>query len=469
MACWTQAKSTSRSWIVVLLVYLGLKLTLAFLIFQQPSNAFLPDSYGYEDLAVNLVQRGSFDVPGEPAVGVIRTPGYPVFVAVIYALAGRVPGWVILVQLILDALTALLVWQIGKQIVSDAVGLLAAFLYAASLNAFGGSLYLLSDTLFTFVLVCALFFLSRYWRNPRDRWLVIIGALLGLATLVRPIGLYLAMIWIVFLALGQRKSIERRGYQGILLMILVFSGLVTPWMLRNYALTGRFMLSGTEAMNLYCCFAPAALAEDERISLDEARQRVDAPFRYNLNKVEPGELFRAADYAAQIVLQHPNGYAKAYLKGVLATLFEPTYKQWLQLLGVNYSASGFLSKLSILDFRGAITSLSENTSAGFLLAIPLLNGVYTIGVYFLAISGTYIVFKHSRTDNVSALGLICVITILYLVVAPGTGGGLRFRMPAEPLLALLAAVGLARLNSNPAPIIASRTNNSTPRKERITI
>lgn len=451
MPYWVLSKTSSAFWIVVLLVFLGLKLTLALLIFQEPSKAFLPDSYGYEDLAVNLVRTGQFDVPGEPALGLIRTPGYPVFVAGIYLLAGRSAGWVILAQLILDALTALLIWQIGKQILSGAIGLLAAFIYAASLNTTGGSLYLLSDTLFTFVLVGTLFFLNRYWQQPRDRWLITIGALLGLATLIRPIGLYLAIIWMVYIALWQRKNIEQRSYQGILLMVLAFSSLLTPWILRNYARTGHFMLSGAEAMNLYCCFAPAALAEDEKISLDEAWRRVDAPFQYNLNKVEPEQLFRAADYATKIILQHPRGYAQAYLKGVSATLFEPTYRQWLQLLGVNYSASGLLSKLSTLDFHGAISGLSENTSAGFLLAIPLLNEGYIIAVYFLVAAGMYKIFMHARTNNVSALGLIGVITILYLVVAPGTGGGLRFRIPAEPFLALFAAVGLAKPNFLQAP------------------
>ena len=435
-------------WSAILLIFLGLKLALALFVFLRPENAFLPDSFGYEDLAVNLLQQGRFDVPGEPMVGLIRTPGYPVFVAGIYGIAGRIPGWVILVQLILDALTTLLIWRIGRRYFSETIGLLSAFIYAISLNATVGALYLLSDTLFTFLLVVALFFLSRYWLKPDQRWLIFLGVFLGLMPLVRPIGLYLALIWIVFCAIKQWKDSIKRWYSQPLVLGVLFTVLVAPWILRNYASTGRAMFSAAEAMNLYCCFAPAALAEDEKITFLEARAQVEAPFRFqSLNTVEPPQLFRAADYAVQIILRHPAGYAKAYFKGVLATLFEPAYKQWLQLLGIDYTASGFLAKMMALDWRGALTGLSETTVAGWLwLVIPIVNGIYTIVEYVFATWGAYKIFRQSSDNQVLALTLLCAITILYLVVAPGTGGGLRFRIPAESLLALLAAVGLVKTN-----------------------
>jgi len=439
---------SSDFWFAILLAFLGFKLALALFVFLRPGNAFLPDSFGYEDLAVNLLQQGRFDVPGEPMVGLVRTPGYPAFVAGIYGIAGRIPGWVILVQLILDALTTLLIWRIGRQYFSEAVGLLGAFIYAISLNATVGALYLLSDTLFTFLLVVALFFLSRYWLKPDQRWLIFLGVFLGLMPLVRPIGLYLALIWIAFFAIKQWKDSIKRWYSKPLVLGVIFTVLVTPWILRNYASTGRAMFSAAEAMNLYCCFAPAALAEDEKITFLEARAQVEAPFRFqSLNTVEPRQLFRAADSAIQIILQHPVGYAKAHFKGVLATLFEPAYKQWLQLLGIEYTASGFLAKMMALDWRGAIIGLSETTVSGWLwLAIPILNGSYTIAEYGLATWGAYKIFRQSSASQVLAFTLLCVITILYLVIAPGPGGGLRFRIPAEPLLALLAAVGLAKTN-----------------------
>ncbi|MEW5718939.1 MAG: glycosyltransferase family 39 protein [Chloroflexota bacterium] len=435
-------------WFAILVAFLGVKQLLALFVFRQPGNAFLPDSFGYEDLAVNLLQCASFDVPGEPMVGLVRTPGYPVFIAGIYALAGRIPGWVIFVQLILDALTALLIWRIGRQYFSETAGVIGALIYAISLNATVGALYLLSDTLFTFLLVGALFLLSQYWRAPAQRWLISLGVILGLLPLVRPIGLYLALIWIAFFAIKQWKDSIKRWYRQPLVVGLLCAVLVAPWILRNYAATGRAMFSAAEAMNLYCCFAPAALAEDEKIPLLDARAQVDAPFRFqSLNTVEPRQLFLAADYAIQIILQHPLGYAKAHFKGVLATLFEPAYKQWLQLLGSEYTASGFLAKLMTLDLKGAIASLSETTAAGwFWLALPILNLSYTIAEYGLAVWGAWKISRQSLNSQVLALALLCAITIFYLVVAPGSGGGLRFRIPAEPLFALLAAVGLARTN-----------------------
>ncbi|MCI0477421.1 MAG: glycosyltransferase family 39 protein, partial [Anaerolineales bacterium] len=349
------------------------------------------------------------------------------------------------VQLFLDALTCLLIWQIGRRYFSKTIGLLGAFTYAISLNATVGSLYLLSDTLFTFLLVAALFFLSKYWLKPDNRWLIILGVFLGLLPLVRPIGLYLALIWIVVFAIKQWKDSVARWYRHALAVSLLVAIFVAPWIARNYALTGRTIFSTAEAINLYCCFAPAALAEDEHISIPEAYARVNAPFQFqSLNKLRAPELFRAAEHATQIIWQHPVGYAQAHLKGVFATLFEPAYKQWLQLFGVEYTASGLLAKITARDWSGALASLSQTTLVGwFGLAIPILNIVYTIVVYALAVWGAYKIFRSPTQSDARALTLLCVITILYLVLAPGPGGGLRFRIPAEPLLALLAAVGLA--------------------------
>jgi hypothetical protein len=100
-----------------------------------------------------------------------------------------------------------------------------------------------------------------------------------------------------------------------------------------------------------------------------------------------------------------------------------------------------------LDLRGAITGISETTASGwFWLALPILNLSYAIAEYLLAARGAYKIFRQSSNRRVLALALLCVISILYLIVAPGSGGGLRFRIPAEPLFALLAAVGVAKTN-----------------------
>lgn len=439
----SQRLYSSKFWLALLLIFLSLKLTLVLFIFRQPANAFAPDSYGYEDLALNLLQRGRFDVPDEPMIGLIRTPGYPVFIALVYMIAGRIPGAVVLVQLILDALTTGLIWQIGRNAFSKPIGLLGAFIYALSPNATVGALYLLSETLFTFLLISALYILYRYWFGRSRRTLLLLGTLLGLLPLVRPIGLYLSVLWVVFFAFKEWKDSLARWYRHALVLSLPFVILIGLWVTRNYALTGYTFFSTTEAINLYCCFAPATLAEDEHISISEAYARLNAPFQFqSLNKISASELFRATEYVTQIIWQHPIGYAKVHLKGVFATLFEPAYRQWLQIMGIEYTASGFLAKFVARDFTGAIAALSESSQAGpFLLVLPIFHIIYTIAVYAFAIGGTYKLFRQSFFNDQRLLVALCIVTILYLVIAPGFGGSVRFRIPAEPFLALLAAIG----------------------------
>jgi hypothetical protein len=287
--------------------------------------------------------------------------------------------------------------------------------------------------------------LVAYWQNSRDRWLGASGLLIGLATLVRPIGLGLAVVWLLVIAVLYLFRHERLGmsFQGVVGAVVVFVLMLAPWVIRNYALIGRLTLSTFDAMNVYCCFAPAALAEDENISYEQAQARVSAPYQLNLNSVSSAQMYEMSDYALRILLQHPLGYVKAFAKGVLGTLFEPTNRQWLQVLNITYVPTGALSRLAALDLRGAFAGLADMIATGMWLsiAIPLINLVWTLAIYALAIIGVVRTWQIHATGYPAAWVLVALVTILYLLIAPGTGGAVRFRVPAEPELAILAGAG----------------------------
>src|SRR5262245_13208962 len=76
------------------------------------------DAQGYHYLALNLLQRGVFsmyaEAPFQPDA--LRTPGYPLFIASIYALFGVAPRAVIVAQAIIDSITALFVMGIAYKL-----------------------------------------------------------------------------------------------------------------------------------------------------------------------------------------------------------------------------------------------------------------------------------------------------------------------------------------------------------------
>jgi asparagine N-glycosylation enzyme membrane subunit Stt3 len=258
----------------LLAVLLLSKLLLSLLIFQEPKRAFVNDEYGYEDLALTILHDHSYTPRDDPGLGLIRPPGYPLLVAAVYSVAGQVPGAVILVQLIVGALTSLVIYRIGARLFSESAGILAAIIFALSPQATVVSLYLLTDTLFTLLLSTSFYCLVRYLQDSRNNWIFLSGLLFGILAMVRPVGFYLFIIWMIFIIASKpRHNRLTQAWKPALLFAVGFFVLVFPWMWRNYGLSGRVIFTTADAQNMFCCYAPAALAADKNISIAQARER----------------------------------------------------------------------------------------------------------------------------------------------------------------------------------------------------
>jgi 4-amino-4-deoxy-L-arabinose transferase-like glycosyltransferase len=84
---------------------------------SDPSRFLTSDTESYHASARALLHAGSFSLsPAQPDLPqVIRTPGYPVFVAAIYGLLGESYPNVILMQIILGTVTTVLVYSIADR------------------------------------------------------------------------------------------------------------------------------------------------------------------------------------------------------------------------------------------------------------------------------------------------------------------------------------------------------------------
>jgi hypothetical protein len=88
--------SRSRSMGVPFILILGISLLLRVVVFchvwsKDPFRVMHPDSVSYENTARALLHNGRFAVspeePKEPQI--MRAPGYPAFIALVYALYGE--------------------------------------------------------------------------------------------------------------------------------------------------------------------------------------------------------------------------------------------------------------------------------------------------------------------------------------------------------------------------------------------
>ena len=189
-----------------------------------------PDSDDYLRPAYDLAHGLGFD----PELR--RTPLYPAFIAAVLALGGNLAALAV-AQHALGVLTAAVTYGLGRATFGHLAGLLSGLAVAISGPLLIYEHYLMAEALFTLLLTAAVLLLVVAVRNGTRGWLVAAGVVTGLAALTRPVGQVAIPIALaappVLAWPGRRDGIRRAG------LIAVGLGLVLlPWMARTWLVHG---------------------------------------------------------------------------------------------------------------------------------------------------------------------------------------------------------------------------------------
>lgn len=195
----------------------------------------------YSNIAVSLLEGHGFvgKPNGEPILW--RGPLYPAFLAMVYGLWGRENvSAVLITQGVLAAATATFVWWIGSQLYGKTVGFLAAIGFAVyPLSAYYTGRFM-PESLFTLILTGVSIAMMWAVRSGKAVHFGIVGALIALATLIKPVALGFAPFLALYVLYRGRQVLRRAVIQVVALMSS-FVMVVMPWTLRNYTVTGTFI------------------------------------------------------------------------------------------------------------------------------------------------------------------------------------------------------------------------------------
>ena len=204
--------------------------------------ALRADARDYYSYALNLKHHATFSrqVYSEttaPPPDAVRTPGYPAFLVplVDYPPDEFMLWRVTLVQALLDSLTVLLALGIFRRLVSERWALGAALLTALSPHLIVMTTYVLSETLFIFLTLLALWLLVRMREADSRKLALAAGAAIACAALTRPTLQY----FIVPVAGMLLLSGWRHNLRLTIALLLGFALVFTPWQLRNLYQTGQ--------------------------------------------------------------------------------------------------------------------------------------------------------------------------------------------------------------------------------------
>ena len=167
----------------------------------------------------------------------VRSPGYPLFLA--FFVDGlpnkRMINRILFSQVVISTLTILVAFFLFKESLSSFWSLPVALLAALSPHLVIANSYMLTETLFCFLLVACGFLFCGFAKKP-SIWLgLVVGAAMGIAALVRPSLQFFPFILALFLMFhyGWKKG---RRYSGVILIGFALAFL--PWIGRNMATLG---------------------------------------------------------------------------------------------------------------------------------------------------------------------------------------------------------------------------------------
>lgn len=410
-----------RSFILAMIgvFFAALAARLIFLFVRGATEA--PDSADYLLLARNLLAHGRYSLdqslPFSPSIR--RAPLYPFFLAAMIWLRGAYSASTIaVVQIVLDSLTAVGVFCLTRFLVSSRGAILAGLFYGIYPGALVLSSKLISEPLFTFIFVYAIFALSLGWSSDRVRLTTLAGLLLGLAILCRPIALLTPPIF--FLLSWTLPDVRRRFRHGIFLCAAA-ALVVLPWTLRCSLAAGQVV--AVQSAGSVGFYVPSLVDQDQR---DEAQLwpyfLTKDPYGQRLAAARtPAEMLEADRYGAQQAGRNIMAQPGKYLRSRLRTYPYLFITSFDGFTGVNQSWSDLLAHRAIGSLLLKLSMLLVFS------ALPLLLGL--LGLLFI------------QRRIVAAL---CAGVWLYtLLIHLPMWIEYRFWIPAMPFLLVSAATAAA--------------------------
>lgn len=443
---------------------LGVRLLVFIYVSPKPAKFYTPDSFGYDQLALNLLRYGVFSASVEPsfAPDIHRTPGYPAMMAAIYSVFGHDPSAVVLTQIVLGSLVAVLTWILAGYLGLSLKGrAIAAAVVAADPVSAMASSQLLTEVLFTIVLLAGVMLLIRALIAGQIGWLVVAALVLGVAALTRPISQFLPLVLAPLVYLGLKRAGKRRAMLTTALFLVISMAVTYSWAYRNGQAAGMWALSDVSEVNLLEYRAREVYAAVRGISQEAARLELAAQARAaqaegSQTGGDPGWLRRQV--ALNVLAGHPVETVEMTAKGAARLLLDPGFSTICTVLDRETTSRECFAGEATMNEPGALAQarvafdrMNWPQRSVLLFGSALLTLIYSgaaIGIWHLL----------GGPSRLQASVILAVIGYLVLL-SVGAEAYSRFRVPTVPLLAVLAAPGLEYLLHQSSKRVMRRTRS----------
>ncbi len=403
---------------------------------HNPSGFFLYDSWQYLNLGYNMFHHGTFSLQADypQILDATRTPGYPFLIYALHAMkSGVLP--LIMLQSALATATTWLIYLLGIRLSkSNGIALLAALIYAFDVPSLVLTSVVMTDTLYTFLLILWLHYMLE---NMRGKWIhvFIAGVIFSIACYVKPVSLPLLG---VIVSAGLLIRALRPFVLKFVIMSAVVAFAISPWLVRNNQQFGETFYTSIPQLNLLFHHAAEIDANNGNISIETIRnnyreemtQVVDVK---NPNHVEEFRLF-AKEKSWSVIADNTGQFVVNWIKWSTMSLIVPmkgtVENQWIGQ-SVYCDSCNLVGKL----FFGT----------PLLLLIPILMNMSMM----LALIPGLVLFVFRKGMKGSPERWLAFLLVLYFVFAFGSlHPEARFRVPIYPIICILGLMGLMNVKSD---------------------
>ncbi len=260
-------------------------------------------------------------------LGLRRPPGYPALLAIPRAIGFGMAGAALL-QIFYAVAAVAVTMALARRLVGVREAAVAGWWLALDPLHVVESSILLTEIPFSLAMLLAAYAVWKALQptsNPLAWW-VVAGAMLAVATLIRPITFYLPpLVLLVVLVAGPRIVGWSPALSGALLLLISFAIPVGGWMARNQMMSGVATISTIQGASLAMYRAPAALMEGRGLRIDVGRARVAAMVDARLPPgANPAERAKVQERVGlEVIRSEPVGYAISAAKGLGRMLVGP--------------------------------------------------------------------------------------------------------------------------------------------------
>ncbi len=396
-----------RNVLITLFFVLGFTLRLIYILRFTPSDINIPtgDASGYHTLAMNLIKYGQFAYEfNNPTAH--REPLYPIFLALIYKFFGENLLIVRIMQCFINLFSIYLIYLLSKKIFTENVAVFAVGISSIwpSFIYYTGTV--LREIFFTFLLLIVMYLLYQNLQKTSILKQIFLGLIASLVALTNSIGVVIFVGIVIYFLLLKKIS-----FKNLFVVCLSFLFIYSFWVIRNYKVLHGFVLGSTNGGKTFwdgtdiIPFEVRGLPEE----VEFLRKTEDYLVGMNMkNEIEKDRFF----YKKAIE------YYKRNPSKILILSIKKFLKFW-----------------KVFPHKGRIYGANEKI-------IRLVSLVY-IFIFLLFLLGVYFLFKENLFN--SSTFLLFLPIILFCIIYSIFWSQIRYRVPIEPYVIIVASYGLKKI------------------------